>query len=116
MHKLGVCVAISVATCARDHDVEQWLETTSVAFAEKWSRKMAAAMQHASTALHPENDIMVVRAANAVTDAASVVATLCLGANPNPISLVVTRRSHKAAHRYVRCSSPRCACPLRKPA
>lgn len=40
---------------------KSWLETTGVAFAEKWSRKMAAAMHHASAALHPENDIMVVR-------------------------------------------------------
>lgn len=69
--------------------MEQWLETTSVAFAEKWSRKMAAAMHHASAALHPENDIMVVRAANAVIDTASVAVALCLGAYPNPTSPVV---------------------------
>jgi hypothetical protein len=42
------------------HPPLQWLATTSVAFAEKWTRKMATAVQHASSGLHPDNDIMVV--------------------------------------------------------
>lgn len=40
---------------------QTWLATKGVAFAEKWSRKMAEAVHRASAALHPDNDIMVVR-------------------------------------------------------